>query len=99
MRRASSPRTSAASIGRMPLLRSWMASIPTPARPLEVGYAYGKKPVILVRTDFRRTGSGAPYNAILAQSATIRLDLPSAPISRVVTEILDALRRLENGSP
>jgi nucleoside 2-deoxyribosyltransferase len=67
----------------------------------EVGYAYGKKPVILVRTDFRRLIgiSGTPYNAMLAESATIRLDLPFAPMSRVVTEILDALRGLENGSP
>ncbi len=64
----------------------------------EVGYAYGKKPVILVRTDFRRTGTGAPYNAILAQSATIGLDLPFAPMSRVAAELLDALRRLDEGS-
>jgi nucleoside 2-deoxyribosyltransferase len=62
----------------------------------EVGYAYGTKPVILVRTDFRRLSvGGAPYNAMLAQSATIRLDLPFAPMSGVVAEILDALRRLD----
>jgi nucleoside 2-deoxyribosyltransferase len=63
----------------------------------EVGYAYGNKPVILVRTDFRsQTGSGAPYNAMLTQSATIRLDLPFAPMARVVAEVLDAVRRLED---
>ena len=62
----------------------------------ECGYAYGKKPIVLVRTDIRtQTGSGAPYNAMLAEAATIRLDLPFAPASRVVTEVLDALRRLE----
>jgi len=65
----------------------------------EVGYAYGKKPVILVRTDFRRLSvSGAPYNAMLAQSATIGLDLPFAPMSGVAAEILEALRRLGDGS-
>ena len=66
----------------------------------EIGYAYGKKSVILVRTDSRSlTGiSGTPYNAMLATSATIGLDLPFAPMSRVAAEILDALRGLENGS-
>ena len=65
----------------------------------ECGYAYGKKPILLVRTDFRaQTGSGGPYNAMLAGSATIRLDLPFAPLARVVTEVLDALGRLESAS-
>ena len=65
----------------------------------EVGYAYGKKPVILIRTDFRsEAGVGAPYNPMLSQSATIRVDLPFAPMSRVVPEVLDALRRLEPAS-
>lgn len=65
----------------------------------ECGYAYGKKPIVLVRTDFRaQTGSGAPYNPMLTESATIRLDQPFAPPARVVTEILAALRRLESAS-
>ncbi|CAN5754141.1 hypothetical protein BH23CHL8_BH23CHL8_20870 [soil metagenome] len=56
------------------------------------GYAYGKKPILLVRTDFRaQTGSGAPYNPMLTESATIRLDMPFAPLARVVAEVLDAL--------
>jgi len=63
----------------------------------ECGYAYGKKPIVLVRTDIRQTGSGAPYNAMLAEAATTRLDLPFAPTSRVVAEVLDALRRLQSG--
>lgn len=65
----------------------------------ECGYAYGKKPIILVRTDIR-TGmvSGAPYNAMLAESATIRLDLPFAPLARVAADVLDALDRLERAS-
>jgi nucleoside 2-deoxyribosyltransferase len=65
----------------------------------ECGYAYGKKPIVLVRTDLRsQTGSGAPYNAMLAQSATIRLESPLAPMARIVAEVLDALRRLESES-
>jgi nucleoside 2-deoxyribosyltransferase len=60
----------------------------------ECGYAYGKKPVLQVRTDFRGQAAGSPYNAMLTESATIRLDLPSAPMARVVTEVLDALSRL-----
>ena len=65
----------------------------------ECGYAYRTKPILLVRTDIRgQTGSGAAYNAMLTESATIRLDLPSAPLARVVAEVLDALRRLENAS-
>jgi nucleoside 2-deoxyribosyltransferase len=62
----------------------------------EVGYAYGKKPIVLVRTDFRSTEGGAgPYNPMLTQSATIQLDLPFAPMDRIVAEILEALRRLD----
>jgi nucleoside 2-deoxyribosyltransferase len=62
----------------------------------ECGYAFGKKPIVLVRTDVRsQAGSGAPYNLMLAESATIRLDLPVAPMARVVNEVLAALARLE----
>jgi nucleoside 2-deoxyribosyltransferase len=62
----------------------------------ECGYAFGKKPIVLVRTDVRtQAGSGAPYNAMLAESATIRLDLPVAPMARVIAEVLDALGRLD----
>ena len=65
----------------------------------ECGYAYGKKPILLVRTDFRaQTGSGAPYNPMLTESATIRLDLPFAPMARIRVEVLDALGRLEEAS-
>lgn len=63
----------------------------------ECGYAYGKKPIVLVRTDLRnQAGGGASYNAMLTQSATIRLESPLAPMARVVAEVLDALRRLED---
>jgi nucleoside 2-deoxyribosyltransferase len=63
----------------------------------EVGYAYRKKPIVLVRTDMRaNTGSGGSgYNAMLAQSATIRVDAVVASIDRVARELLDALAKLE----
>ena len=63
----------------------------------EVGYAYGKKPIVLVRTDMRRnSGSGGSgYNPMLTESATVRVDVAAAPIDRVVREVLDALARLE----
>ena len=62
----------------------------------EVGYAYRKKPIVLVRTDMRRNaGSGDGYNAMLTESATVRVDAVAAPIDRVAREVLDALARLE----
>lgn len=62
----------------------------------EVGYSYRKKPIVLVRTDMRHAGSGGSgYNAMLAESATIRVDAVAAPIDRVAREVLDALARLE----
>ena len=65
----------------------------------EVGYAFGSmKPIVLVRTDIRRSvGSAGDYNAMLAESATIRIDLPAAPTATVIAEILDALARFEAG--
>lgn len=62
----------------------------------EVGYAYGKKPIVLVRTDIRiEAGSSGPYNPMLTGAATVRLDLPFAPMARVVAEVLDALRQVD----
>lgn len=62
----------------------------------EVGYAYGKKPIVLVRTDMRRnSGSGGSgYNPMLTESATIRVDAVAAPIDRVAREVLGALAKL-----
>ena len=61
----------------------------------EVGYAFRKKPIVLVRTDFRAWGgSSGVYNPMLTQAATLRLDLPAAPTSEVIDAILGALRRL-----
>ncbi len=61
----------------------------------ECGYAYGKKPVVLVRTDFRGSGDPTmPYNPMLTASGTIRLDLGFADMDTVEKAVLDALRRL-----
>jgi nucleoside 2-deoxyribosyltransferase len=65
----------------------------------ECGYAYGKKPIVLIRTDIRSQASGgASYNAMLSQSATIRVASSFTPMARIVAEVLDALRRLEDPS-
>jgi nucleoside 2-deoxyribosyltransferase len=45
----------------------------------ECGYAYAKgKPIVCFRTDFRVSGdtAGAPYNLMLTESATTRLEVP-----------------------
>ena len=58
----------------------------------ECGYAYGKKPVILVRTDIRvGHDPEMPYNAMLTQSATVRLDLGGANIAMVEAAVLKAI--------
>jgi nucleoside 2-deoxyribosyltransferase len=71
----------------------------------ECGYAYRKKPVILFRTDFRasrRVGGAsdseeeddAPYNLMLTESATRRLELPFAAVATVADSIDQALQNL-----
>lgn len=66
----------------------------------EVGYAFGlKKWIVLVRTDIRGpAGSVGDYNAMLAEAATIRIDLPAGSTVQVIAMILDALARIEAGS-
>jgi nucleoside 2-deoxyribosyltransferase len=63
----------------------------------EVGYAFGtKKPVVLVRTDFRAlAGMAGDYNPMLTQAATARIDLPAATTTEVIAAILGALTRIE----
>jgi len=63
----------------------------------EVGYAYGtKKAIVLVRTDFRDlAGRAGTYNPMMAESASIRLDLPAASTTDVIAAILEALSKLE----
>jgi nucleoside 2-deoxyribosyltransferase len=62
----------------------------------EVGYAYRRKPIVLVRTDMRRdAGSGGSgYNPMLTESATIRVDVVAAPMDQVLGAVLAALARL-----
>jgi nucleoside 2-deoxyribosyltransferase len=65
----------------------------------EVGYAYRKKPIVLVRTDMRSNdgSGGSGYNPMLTESATVRIDAVAPPIHRVAREVLAALARLEAG--
>ena len=62
----------------------------------ECGYAYKKKPVVVFRTDFRAGDEPdkAPYNLMLAQSASARIDMPyidSAGLAKRICEALDEL--------
>jgi nucleoside 2-deoxyribosyltransferase len=63
----------------------------------ECGYAYGKKPIIVFRTDFRACGDTetTAYNLMLTESADIRLDLPLAGEERVAAAIHEALAKLK----
>ena len=62
----------------------------------ECGYAYGKKPVILVRTDIRtRDDRSGPYNAMLTGSATDRVDLPGAAKPDLIRAVLQALANVD----
>jgi nucleoside 2-deoxyribosyltransferase len=62
----------------------------------EVGYAYRKKPIVLVRTDFRTlAGRSGGYNPMLTEAASIRLDLPSSTATEVADAIVSALGSLE----
>ena len=63
----------------------------------ECGYAYRKKPVVLIRTDFRRPGREGlgPYNPMLTESADVHIELPFASVA----EIAGALRRALDGLP
>ena len=81
----------------------------------ECGYAYRKKPVVVFRTDFRvgydvlpvstatdpsAPDQQAPYNLMLTESATIRLDLVSDSIDEVARRLNAALATLSvPGSP
>jgi nucleoside 2-deoxyribosyltransferase len=62
----------------------------------ECGYAFGKKPIVLFRTDFRAGDEPgkAPYNLMLTESATRSLLLPFADSATVAREVLRALDSL-----
>jgi nucleoside 2-deoxyribosyltransferase len=63
----------------------------------EVGYAFGtKKSIVLIRTDNRQlAGPSGDYNPMLTQAATVRIDLPVASTTEVISAILDELARIE----
>ena len=62
----------------------------------ECGYAFGKKPIVLFRTDFRAGDdpAKAPFNFMLSESATRLLLLPFADTETVARELLVALDSL-----
>ncbi|MEJ0077191.1 MAG: nucleoside 2-deoxyribosyltransferase [Alphaproteobacteria bacterium] len=62
----------------------------------ECGYAYGKKPVIVYRTDFREADEPdkAPFNLMLTESAAAAVDLRFASTDRVAEALHDALAAL-----
>ena len=63
----------------------------------EVGYAFRKKPIVLVRTDSRTlAGQSGDYRAMLTEAATIRLDLPESTATEAAEAIIRALERLES---
>jgi nucleoside 2-deoxyribosyltransferase len=59
----------------------------------ECGYAYQKKPVLVFRTDFRAGDEPdkAPYNLMLAQAATVQLDVRYLDTEAVASRICEAL--------
>jgi nucleoside 2-deoxyribosyltransferase len=64
----------------------------------EIGYAYAKgTPIILLRTDFRawggRTGQ-VPYNLMLTESATERIELAAPTVDVAAEALIEALARL-----
>ena len=62
----------------------------------ECGYAYGKKPVIVYRTDFREADEAdkAPFNLMLTESATACLELRFKSTDQVASALDEALKSL-----
>ena len=62
----------------------------------ECGYAYKKKPVIVFRTDFRAGDdpTKAPYNLMLTESATERLELAYLATKDVAARICETLQKI-----
>ena len=62
----------------------------------ECGYAYGKKKIILFRTDFRRAGDAelSPFNLMMSASADHVLNLPCATVEEVAERVLPLLECL-----
>ena len=64
----------------------------------EIGYAYAKgTPIILLRTDFREWGGrtgGVPYNLMLTEAATERIELAAPTVDVAAVALIEALARL-----
>jgi nucleoside 2-deoxyribosyltransferase len=62
----------------------------------ECGYAYSKKPVVLVRTDFRCSADPklAAFNPMLLASADLHFHLPFATVKQVADTLRPALAQL-----
>jgi len=69
----------------------------------EVGYAYAKgKPIISYRSDFREVGDakGAPYNLMLSEAATARIQLTSkATAVDLHRQVLAQIRKTLRAKP
>ena len=96
MLRGSSRRTSAAWTGLISVVAIMDGPDPDSGTSWEVGYAFGKMPIVLVRTDIRvEAGSSGPYNPMLTQAATVCLDLPFATTEAVIEAVLGALAKID----
>jgi nucleoside 2-deoxyribosyltransferase len=69
----------------------------------EVGFAYAKKkPIICYRTDFRSGGDtkGTPYNLMLSEAATVRIELtPKATAAHLHQRLLAQIRKTLRVNP
>jgi nucleoside 2-deoxyribosyltransferase len=63
----------------------------------ECGYAYGKKPIVLFRTDFREAGDvpGSAFNLMLSASADKVILAPLASIEELGSRIVAVLAELQ----
>jgi nucleoside 2-deoxyribosyltransferase len=66
----------------------------------ECGYAYGKKPIVLLRTDFRSSGDReiGPFNAMLLGSADLLFHVPLATVQQAADTLNSALAELVSPS-
>lgn len=64
----------------------------------ECGYAYRKKPVVVVRTDFRGSADSelGAYNPMLTASASAPLHLPFATVQQVADALRPVLAELSS---
>ena len=67
----------------------------------ECGYAFGKKPIILYRSDFRLAGDAenAPFNLMMSESADAVIVAPLATPQQIAAKVCDTLERLAVPDP